>query len=387
MKRKGLCLLIALALGGAVVAAQAQDAQSSGTTSGQDSSMSASSSGNYDGRWYLGPTAGVYLNDSNRQSQRRRGYLGLNLGSFISENTSIDLFIDHTSRTSRAVGGWVNNNFGLAARFYGGSWTSWRPYALAGIMDSRHLSSGDHGWSPAAELGFGLSKTVGDDALFRVGATYRYEWDDKTIPSQDGYGDWMLGVSLLAMLGSTPAPPPPPVPAAAPPPPPPAPTCDQLDSDHDGVNNCVDKCPNTPAGTIVGPDGCPQKVVIDLRGVNFKFDRPHKGETRIGPTLKVPTSDSLSILQQAVDTLKRYPKVVVKVVGYTDSVGSSAYNQKLSERRAQIVYNYLTSHGVDASRLEGPTGMGEADPIASNKTKDGRAQNRRVELKVVDQGN
>ena len=61
--------------------------------------------------------------------------------------------------------------------------------------------------------------------------------------------------------------------------------CSTLDSDGDSVNDCDDKCPGTAAGTIVGPDGCPQKVVIDLRGVNFKFDRPRKGETDISKSL------------------------------------------------------------------------------------------------------
>jgi OOP family OmpA-OmpF porin len=148
------------------------------------------------------------------------------------------------------------------------------------------------------------------------------------------------------------------------------------------VNNCDDKCPETPAGTIVGPDGCPQKVVIDLRGVNFKFDRPKKGETDISKALAEPTSASLATLDQAVDTLQRYPQVKVMVAGYTDSVGTDAYNQGLSERRAKIVYNYLTSHGIDASRLEGPVGHGENDPIGDNSTDAGRAQNRRTELQV-----
>ena len=169
---------------------------------------------------------------------------------------------------------------------------------------------------------------------------------------------------------------------AAPPPPPPANDCSTQDSDNDGVNDCEDKCPATAAGTIVGPDGCPQKVVIDLRGVNFKFDRPSKGEMDISKALAEPTSDSLAILDQAVDTLQRYPQVHVTVAGYTDSVGTDTYNQALSERRAKIVYDYLTAHGIDASRLEGPIGHGEADPIDTNDTNEGRARNRRTELQV-----
>lgn len=375
MKRKGLFLLIALALGG-VGAAQAQDSMGSAPS---DSSASTGQI-DYDGRWYIAPTVGGYYNDTDRNTNSRQVYYGLGIGKFVSPNASIDFFIDRTSRDRDAGGKWANNDFGVAARFYGGAWDAWRPYVLVGAMGSYHQNAMDDGWSPAAEVGAGLSKTITKSADFRVEAGYRYDWDDKTQPSEDGYGDWFLGLSIVSRFGEPPAPPAPP---AAPPPPPP-PTCDQLDSDHDNVNNCDDKCPDTPAGTIVGPDGCPQKVVIDLRGVNFKFDRPKPGETNIGPTLQEPTSDSMSVLDQAVDTLQRYPQVHVTVAGYTDSIGTAAYNQKLSERRAKIVYDYLTSHGIDASRMDGPIGHGESDPIDTNSTKEGRARNRRTELQVED---
>ena len=378
MKRKGLFLLIALALGG-VTAAHAQDAQDN-TSTGQDTSMSAmdsTSTTSYDDRWYIAPTIGGYYNDTDRNTNSRQLYYGLGFGRFISPNASIDFFIDRTSRDRDVVGQWANNNYGVAARFYGGEWDAWRPYALAGIMGSYHTASGSHGWAPAAELGVGLSKTITDSSDFRVEAGYRYDWDDKTQPTEDGYGDWFLGLSIVSRFGEPPAPP---APAVAPPPP--QPTCDQLDDDGDNVNNCDDKCPGTAAGTIVGPDGCPQQVVIDLRGVNFKFDRPRKGETDIGPSLQEPTADSLAVLDQAVDTLQRYPQVQVTVAGYTDSVGTDAYNQGLSERRAKIVYDYLTSHGIDASRLQGPIGHGENNPIDTNDTDEGRARNRRTELQV-----
>jgi len=73
---------------------------------------------------------------------------------------------------------------------------------------------------------------------------------------------------------------------------------------------------------------------------------------------------------------------VIVAVGHTDSVGSDAYNQKLSERRAQAVKAYLESKGIDKSRVY-TEGKGEKQPVADNKTKDGRAQNRRVEIEVV----
>ena len=69
-------------------------------------------------------------------------------------------------------------------------------------------------------------------------------------------------------------------------------------------------------------------------------------------------------------------------MGHTDSIGTEAYNLKLSERRAQAVKAYLVSKGIDASRIYSE-GKGEAQPIASNKTAEGRAKNRRVDIEVV----
>ena len=77
-----------------------------------------------------------------------------------------------------------------------------------------------------------------------------------------------------------------------------------------------------------------------------------------------------------------YDHALVDVYGHTDSVGSEAYNQRLSEQRAASVAAYLVSHGVNAARL-GTKGFGKSQPIASNETPDGQAANRRVEIKIV----
>jgi OOP family OmpA-OmpF porin len=385
MKRKGLYFLIALALGG-VCAVQAQDNTSTAASSPAPSSSDTSSTSapawpnGFDDRWYIAPYVGGYYNDTDRDTRSRQFFYGLGVGKFISSNVAIELFVDRTKRKadSNVFGQgntWSNNNYGVAARYFFADWNSWRPYLLGGVMGSYHHNPLDKGWDPAAEGGVGISKSITDSADFRVEAAYRYDWDDKTLPQNNGYGDWYLGFSIVAHIGAVPAPA-----AAVAPPPPAAPDCSK--QFRNGVNLCDNKCPDLPEGTIVGPDGCPQKVVIDLKGVNFKFDRPKKGETNIEPTLAVPSSDSLAILDQAVDTLKRYPQVHVTVAGYTDGVGTPAYNQGLSERRAKIVYDYLTSHGIDASRLEGPIGHGMNDPIDTNKTAEGRARNRRTELQV-----
>ena len=378
MKRKGLYLLVALALG-AFGAAHAQDATDSSTPAN-----------GYDGRWYIAPTIGGYYNDSDRNTNSRQLYYGIGFGRFVNSFISLDVFADRTKRELDTPAGgygvhnggsWASTSVGVAGRFYANGWGGWRPYLLGGVMGSYHRDPMDDGWAPAAELGVGVAKSVSARTDLRIEGGYRYDWDSDSISSRKGFGDWFLGLSIATRLGPNPEAAPPPPPVA--PPPPPAPDCSK--EFRNGVNLCDNKCPNLPEGTIVGPDGCPQKVVIDLRGVNFKFDFPKKGQVKaseIARALAEPTADSLAILDQAVDTLKRYPQVHVTVAGYTDSVGTPKYNQALSERRAQIVYDYLTSHGIDASRLDGPIGHGENDPVASNKTADGRARNRRTELQV-----
>jgi OOP family OmpA-OmpF porin len=195
---------------------------------------------------------------------------------------------------------------------------------------------------------------------------YRADFNDQSVaaPDESWFGDVLASVGVIIPLGAAAAAP---APAA---PPAPANTCADMDDDGDGVNNCDDKCPGSQAGQTIGPDGCPVPVSIDLKGVNFDFDKS---------TLR---PDAVSILSEATEILKRYPDLKVEVAGHTDAVGTDAYNQGLSERRAKTVYDYLTSNGVDASRLVGPNGYGESRPIDSNDTAEGRARNRRTELNV-----
>ena len=91
-------------------------------------------------------------------------------------------------------------------------------------------------------------------------------------------------------------------------------------------------------------------------------------------------ADNYAGLDVVANFLKEAPNVSVKVEGHTDSVGAKEYNQKLSERRAKSVADYIISKGVDSSRVT-TQGFGFSKPIASNKTKEGRAKNRRTELK------
>ncbi|MCQ8103807.1 OmpA family protein [Methylomonas sp. SURF-2] len=142
--------------------------------------------------------------------------------------------------------------------------------------------------------------------------------------------------------------------------------CSTRDDDNDGVNNCADKCPDTPKGAIVDKDGC-----WAFHGVLFDFDSD-KVKSKYHPMIK-----------NAVDVMKLNPGLTIEIQGHTDSYGSDAYNQNLSERRARSVKNELVSQGVSANRLT-TVGFGESQPVETNETDEGRAYNRRVNYKRTD---
>ncbi|MGA8203225.1 MAG: OmpA family protein [Woeseiaceae bacterium] len=144
----------------------------------------------------------------------------------------------------------------------------------------------------------------------------------------------------------------------------------EMDGDNDGVVDRLDQCPNTRAGAQVDVKGCEIKEAIQLQGVNFETN-----SDRLLPGAE-------QILDDAAASLVRNPTIHVEVAGHTDSQGAADYNEGLSERRAITVRDYLVSHGVSADRMT-VKGYGEAEPIADNSTAAGRAQNRRVVLRIT----
>jgi outer membrane protein OmpA-like peptidoglycan-associated protein len=209
---------------------------------------------------------------------------------------------------------------------------------------------------------------------FSLRPEVKARWDDP------GHGQHL--VDYLALFGfqysfggsPTPQPPPPP-----PPPPPPvsqaAPPVAAVpatppDSDHDGVPDNIDQCPNTPPGVQVDAVGCPLKGSITLEGVNFEHNSADL------------TTTSHAALDPIADGLKKHPRLKIELQGHTDSTGSPPYNLKLSQRRADSVRNYLLQQGVTGEQLVAK-GYGQTQPIASNKTADGRSKNRRVVMYVV----
>ncbi|NNJ55341.1 MAG: OmpA family protein, partial [Bacteroidia bacterium] len=142
------------------------------------------------------------------------------------------------------------------------------------------------------------------------------------------------------------------------------------DADGDGVADSKDKCPGTPKGMVVGDDGCPAIVKeISMLAKNIYFETGSD----------VIKTESHKSLDKVALILNNNKGAKLSIEGHTDNVGDDAMNLDLSKRRAASVVKYLTSKGVDASRLSSE-GYGETRPVADNATKDGQALNRRVEM-------
>ncbi|MDO5975631.1 OmpA family protein [Flavivirga jejuensis] len=176
------------------------------------------------------------------------------------------------------------------------------------------------------------------------------------------------------------------------------------DADGDGVTDAQDKCPNTagPAanngcpwpdtdgdGVLDKDDKCPDVVgSVANNGCPEVTEEVQKTLNEYAKTILFDTgrstikTQSESVLKDIISILNEYSTATFTVEGHTDSSGRATTNQKLSESRANAVKDYLVSHGIDTSRLSA-VGYGEDKPIDSNKTRKGRANNRRVEINLV----
>jgi len=167
-----------------------------------------------------------------------------------------------------------------------------------------------------------------------------------------------------------------------------------LDSDTDGIINYADKCPNTPPGVAVDSSGCPPDT--DGDGVPDYLDQcpgtpvgatvNEVGCWSLKATMLFDTNSSYikaeanPLLDEVATILQKNPQIEIEAQGYADNTGTPEYNQWLSERRAKRVMDYLVTKGIDPGRMHAK-GYGSTRPVASNATEEGRAQNRRVELK------
>jgi outer membrane protein OmpA-like peptidoglycan-associated protein len=158
------------------------------------------------------------------------------------------------------------------------------------------------------------------------------------------------------------------------------PGCPLPDHDHDSVLDANDACPDRAGAPSLDPrrNGCPGLVLVSLS--NIRILQQIRFANRSDRIL--PASDR--VLQAVSEAMRSVPEIRrVSVDGHTDNVGDDAANLQLSDRRAASVRAWLVAHGVDAGRLESH-GYGETRPIESNRTRRGRAANRRVEFRILD---
>jgi OOP family OmpA-OmpF porin len=234
------------------------------------------------------------------------------------------------------------------------------PYAVIGAGG---MNTSISGYKSAAsflgEAGLGFTYELADNFLLRSDVRYRYNYEGNggVFPGSE-FHDLVVNAGFVIPFGEKPR-------AAAKPEPVAAADCSTRDTDHDGVNDCDDKCPGTMAGAKVDDQGCP--IRIELRGVNFRYD-----SDELTPQAQDILDGVVEMLLSANETRD------IEVQGHASSEGSSQHNMKLSQRRAQSVVSYLKSKGLTNQLY--PKGYGEDYPIADNSTEEGRSKNRRVQL-------
>jgi OOP family OmpA-OmpF porin len=333
--------------------------------------------------WYVTPEVGGISPDYRRNLENHDWLYGLAVGRELGQYLNLEAnFNDarigggpdfthlHTLAGSLDVLGILNRE-GLLA-----------PYLSIGAGVLHNDLSGNPGSSHndfMAEAGVGmfvnLWRNQSGTAGFSLRPDLKVRWDE---PGGVNHRvDYLATMGFQYAFGGSPTskpvpetPPPPPPPVAQPAPAPVAVPATPPDSDHDGVPDNIDKCPDTPAGVQVDAFGCPLKGSITLEGVTFEHNSSEL------------TVASHPPLDEMADGLKKHTHLKVEIQGHTDSTGTPAYNLKLSQRRADAVRSYLVDSGVNSDQLVS-RGYGQAQPVASNATAEGRAKNRRVVVFVV----
>ena len=386
-------------------AAQDDDADQ-GTTSSAPAAPSGTVWTNMDGRFYVSPMLNYTFVDSGRNVDHALGgslAVGKAFGLFGYELFAQYSKADHESGSGEAE----VNSLGVNVLFFPSKKQPGYVLLGAGYGDVKDHPGGVADYNPLMlNMGAGYLwqpfKQWVPRLLLRTEAVYRLDahGNDRTGETvgngRKAFNDVLVNVGLAVPLGETPAP------MVAPPViEEPVEVVAVLDADGDGVPDETDQCPDSATGASVNADGCPAEVaeaapaaepaaacaayeadttfdvasckvgdVLLLKGVNFDSNQAR---------LTAEAQSALSGVAAALASVS----ASVEIAGHTDSQGSETLNQRLSQRRACAVAQQLTAQGVAADRLS-PVGYGGSQAVAENDTAEGRAQNRRVELKVID---
>lgn len=322
-----------------------------------------------DDRWYVAPF-GTFIKSGGDRGAKDGWGGGMGFGKMLNEYFNIELrgFYQgfsgyNNANTGQTTGRWdlTGGSADLQYYFFRDTFS---PYVVAGIGGMNTSVPGDSAASITGEGGVGFTYELHDNFLLRSDVRYRYNnnFNANLRPGTEEYHDMTVNVGFVIPFGEKPKAA---VTQAKLEPEPAAPDCSTMDSDGDGVNDCLDKCPGTISGSQVDAQGCP--IRIELKGVNFKYDSAEL------------TENAKYILDGVAAKLAAYPQdKEIEVQGHASSEGAYQYNVRLSQRRSQSVVDYLRAKGV-TDRMHAK-GYGPDRPIADNATEAGRIQNRRVEL-------
>lgn len=348
---------------------------------------------------YLNPFAGFQLFDDKRDLSET-GTFGVGVEYRFLPRWSVEAVYSRADADRKYVAGESEfQELRIDGTYYfAGPDAAWNPYvslgaghAEFGVGDTiSYTTAGTDHEETRVNVGVGFRYNVSDSISIRGDLREFHGFDESTFDTMASLGlSWAF---TRTVASSKPAPAPEPAPAPAP-----------ADSDGDGVPDNRDQCPNTPAGVQVDSRGCP--VDSDGDGVpDYRDECPNtaagatvdergcEGVTETVETIELrvqfPTNSSVidatfdNEIRRVADFMAEYPETTVEIAGHSDSIGDAEYNRFLSQRRAEAVANRLTSVlGVDPDRVSA-MGYGEAEPIASNDTAAGRAQNRRVEARI-----
>lgn len=283
--------------------------------------------------------------------------LNLGLGYVLNKNWTMEAVAsDFDSKASGTNVDIDGRQYRLDALYNIDTTSLWRPYVAFGVGDqSLKVKGMKNDRDTLVNLGAGLKHSLGGNWEFRS--------DVRAYNSLDReYTDLAVNAGISYLFGAEPVQAAPVAVVASAPKP-------DVDSDGDGVFDSKDKCPDTPKQYKVDAVGCPMELTETVAvKLAVKFDTAKF-------VVKDAYVDDIGNLAKFMD---QYANTVVTVEGHTDSQGADAYNEKLSQSRAEAVKQVLiTKFGIAGERVTAK-GMGEIQPVGDNKTATGREENRRV---------
>jgi OOP family OmpA-OmpF porin len=341
---------------------------------------------------YLNPFAGYQLFDHKRDLSET-GTFGLGIEYRFLPNWALEAVYSRADANRKDAPG--HSEFEEVrvdgTYYFAGPDAVWNPYlsvgaghADFGMDDTGYNTAGTDHDETRVNLGGGVRYNISDRVSLRGDLREFHGIDESTF-------DTMVSLGLsVAFHRTTSEPEPAPEPAPK-------------DSDNDGVPNSKDQCPNTPAGAEVNSRGCeldsdndgvvnskdqcPDTAIgaeVDKTGCEGVTETVETMDLRVQfPTNSAQIDDTYDAeLLRVAEFMEENPETVAEIAGHTDSMGAANYNQNLSQQRAESVADRLISvHGIKADRVSA-VGYGEAEPVATNDTAAGRAQNRRVEARI-----